>query len=345
MIVLDIGNEAVKILAGEKRSLQYFDDYDTPENRFAALSGALKELNITADNVILVLPADILKGRIVSETFERENPKRIIDKKEEEKIYQIVLQRAKEEISRIFSHDLGILRKDLRIVNIRTTEMLIDGYEVPTLQKYEGENLIFRLFAYFLSEYHLKEIDWLCQKAGIKNKKIVHAAEGQLSQLSGEADGIFLDVGGETTQIFLTKNGKLQGIGEFGMGGKIFSQTISEKLGLREKDARIFKEKYAKNELTPESSRRLKEMLYFPQRAWFENLKAKLKEIKESGLFPSNIILFGGASLLPEIKEILKEGQWGNIAFSEKRPQVKILKSPQFAPALLISTYYGKKDY
>lgn len=356
--VLDIGSEAVKAIVFERELektqilesyLQYFDDYDILERRILAVKDVLRRFDRKPESVILGLSSDILKARVILQAFARENPSKIINKKERETIYHTVFKKAKEEISRIFSQKMGILPPDIKIVNIRITEMMIDGYEVPFLGEYAGKNLFFKVLVSFLPEYHVKEIDKICQAAGFKNKKIVHEAELSFKKFGDWGDGILLDVGGETTQIFLTKNRRLEQVNEFGGGGKIFSQAISKKLGLGEKDARIFKEKYAQKELTLESSHRLREILYFPAREWFENLKAKLKEMKEIGLFSKNILLFGGASQLPEIREILEQGDWGNISFADAKPEVKIFKNPQFFPALLISSYIvinnAKKDY
>jgi cell division ATPase FtsA len=346
-LVFDIGTEALKVIVLKRQEkepeisenyLHYFDDDDIIYGKLAALQKIGQRFSGRSDNVVFGLPADICRGRVLWQTFERKNPKQIIDEKEERVIHRAVFEKAKEEISHNFWQKFGILPQDLKIVNIKVIETMIDGYQVPTLQKYDGEKLVFRIWASFLPEHYFKEFDGIFQTAGFKNRKIVHQAEGLTSEFGAWLNGIFLDVGGEATQIFLTYNGKLSAATEFGMGGKIFSETISEKLGLREKDARIFKQKYAQNQLTLESSQRVKEIFYFPQRSWFENLKAKLKEIKDTGLFPSSITLFGGTSLLPEIKEVLEEGDWGNIVFVDTKPEVKISKDPQFLPALLMSS-------
>ena len=342
MVVLDVGTEAVKVISGEKRLLQYLDDYDAPENYSRAVDWAFRGFANKPEKIILGLPANALRARIVFQKFERKNPKRVIDEKEERAIHQAVSKKAEEEVSRIFSSILGILPKDIRIVNIKIIESIIDGYEVPGLRSYGGKNLEFRILASFSSG--LGEVERVVQKKAA-NIKLVHGAEGLILALGDYPEGIFLDVGGEATQIFLASGGKLIGLNEFDIGGKFFSEAISEKLGLREKDARIFKEKYGKKELTLESSLRVKELFYFPQRAWFESLKARLKETKESCLFSSNIILFGGGSQLPEIREILQEGDWGNISFADRKPKVEILKDPQFVPASLIASYYAKKNY
>jgi cell division ATPase FtsA len=201
-----------------------------------------------------------------------------------------------------------------------------------------------------LARKYLEEIGNIFQTLGFEEKKVFHEVEGLIPYFEENPDGIFLDVGGEISQIFLVRDGRLENIDEFEIGGKFFSQILSEKLGLREQEARILKERYSKKELSKESSERIKEIFWPPTQDWFKNLKSKLKEIKSSSLVWQNIILFGGGSQLADIKEILKEGNWEDFSI-ERKPNVKSLlpfdfkiiadktknlNNPQYTPSLLL---------
>ena len=342
-MVLDFGTEAVKVLLQGRRFLKYFDDYDYPGALFRTIELVFSGFEKKPEQVLLSLPPNVLKARIVSQVFKRKALQKVISKKEEKEIEDAVLQRAKKETAHNFSQVSGILPEHIRFVSLRILDrgVKIDGYEVPRLEGYDGKILEFSVLAVFLpgSSTEIERI--LRQKTA--DFKIVHTAEGLMKLIKDYPDGIFLDVGGQT-QIFLARGRKLEVAGDLGFGGKIFSETISERLGLREKDARLFKERYSNKELSHESSSKIKEMFYFPARVWFENLKAKLKETQGGLLFPSNIFLFGGGCQLPEIKEILETGKWGNIAFFDAKPKVKILNDPQFLTSLLLKSY-AQKSY
>ena len=374
-LLLDIGTEAVKALVlqknGEKihilsKSLEYFDNYGVFDSRNFERDILKKTIlktfrNLTPGDlkgktnlsVFLGLPPDILKVRVVSQILKREKPEKIIDEKEEKAIRLEASEQAKKKISQTYSQDSGILPQDLQFINLKILEIKIDGYRISGLRGYNGEKLDFRILTTFLPESYLKEIENICQEVDLKNKEIIHEAEGLTSHFRDNPDGIFLDVGGATTQIFLVKAGRLEAVSEFEAGGKIFSQALSEKLGFKEQDSRIFKEKYSKRELSEESSERIKEILYFSFQTWFENLKSKLKEMRESTLLPSNIILFGGGSKLPEFKEILKAGPWENLLLDPKpnleifqpanlkifEQEIKSFDYAQYIPSLLI--YYA----
>ncbi|XOB41613.1 MAG: cell division FtsA domain-containing protein [Candidatus Nealsonbacteria bacterium] len=325
---------------------------------------------------LLELPANILKGRIAFQSFKRKNSQSIIDKKEKEVIYQKILSKAQNEISQIFATESGILPKDVHFINLKILEIKIDGYVVPVLQGYDGKNLDFRILAIFLPKYYLENIkkiiqaliptdfyrDKYIQEDFTKNEEgleILHLAEALPYFFTRRVvDGIFLDVGGNLTQIFLVNNGKLNNVDEFEIGGKTFSQALSQSLGIEISEARVLKENYSKGELSEEVRKRVREIFSQSLGDWFKNLKLKLKTQsifgrgRKSGgvLLPSTFFLFGGGSQLPEIQEILEEGNWEDFSFFTP-PKVKFiypndlrnieditkkLNSPQDIPALLL---------
>jgi len=367
-LLLDIGNEAVKAQIFQEKdynppttsspfsfhskrapkkittlgnSLEYLDYYGMPDVRNSERDILEKVILKTFRNlglqnlrlkfdifVLLGLPADILRTRVISQNFKRGEPKKIIDEKEEKEIFQKIIDEARKKACRIYSENSGILPEDLQFVSSKINGIKIDGYEVPVLQKYSGRNLDFKILTAILPKYYLKEIEDICQTTGLHDRKIVHEIEALIPYFKEKPDGIFLDVGGEKTQIFLVKSSKPEATEEFETGGKTFSRALSEKLGLRLPEARILKERYSRKELSMESMERIKEILYPVCQTWFKNLKLKLKEMKPEGFLPRNIVLFGEGGRLPEISEILEKGNWNDF-FLNLKPNIKNLNNSQ----------------
>ena len=325
-------------------------------------------------SIILGLPAHILKARVIRQSLKREESKKIIiDEKEEKEIFQKVLEKAKKNICQIYSEQSGILPEDIQFINLEILEIKIDGYLVPAIQKYEGKTLDFIILATFLPNHYLKKIKNIIESLGLTIQAVIQNAQGLNFYIDKTADKIFLDIGGTITQVFLVKGGVLEKIDEFPIGGQIFSKAISERLGLREAEARILKERYSKRELSKESSERIKEIIWFPSQVWFRNLKLKLKEMTARHPLPLNIVLFGGGSQLPDVQDILKKGEWESVSsggkievqffcpgkedkssflpFANARVKeeiqegIKILNSPQQISLLLMSYAKIKKAY
>jgi len=373
-LVLDVGTEAVKGLICKKEnskmvvlgaSTQYFERYGVFDGRDFETDVIKRAILKTIKQgweklpVLVGLPPNILKGRIVWKFFKRDNPKKKISKGEQELIYQQVFKEAQKEIFQRFTKEFGILAGDIQWITQKILEIKIDGYPVSELQGYDGKDLDIKILATFLQKYYFENIKKIFEDLQLKIFKIIHLAES-LPLVSGDkiGDGIFLDVGGQTTQIFLVKGDNLEQVNEFGTGGKVFSQELSEILGIDEESARTLKERYANKLLSSGGEKRIKEMFLEEKRTWYKDLKQSLPR----EFFPSTIFLFGGGSLLPEIQEVLKEngirvkfiypkdlkdidpvrGYKDKVRAQDKRTSngvedtIKNLKSPQYIPSLLI---------
>ena len=359
-------------------SIQYFDKYGPFKERdfndelirktvFKAMENAYQDFILFSEKgkrnfkedwkkwkISLSLPPTVFKGRISRQVIKRNNPKTIISRKEKNYFLERIIEETKKEIAQRFSRESGILSRDISWVCQKIIEIKIDGYLVPKLQGYKGKYLEFKVLSTFLPRYYFCHLKKIFEKSHLKISKIVHIAENLPSLWKDKKiNGLFLDVGGEFTQIFLVKTGLLEEINEFGVGGKIFSQKLSETLGIEENLARELKERYAQKLLSKETSERIEEMFLQEKREWHENLKTKIKEMVFPELSPPDIFLFGGGSLLPEIQRVLKENK--NVeflsgptfnrnelnfvypkSFENIDDLTKKLKGPQSVPSLLL---------
>lgn len=371
-LALDVGTESVKTILFKRKdckiivlrnSLQYlnqfriFDGQDLEINLIKnviskTITDNQKETGIKINSVLLGLPANILKARIDFYSLTRKNPKEIISETERNIILQQTLNETKENISQKFKNESGILPKDIHFICLKIIETKIDGYKVQKLDGYKGKKLDFTILVTFLPKYYFENIEKTIKNLNLKNFEIVHPAQN-LINIFEKTNAIFIDIGGELSQFFLVNKGKLENINDFDIGGKTFSRTLSEKLGLEEDGAKILKERYVKKELSEEVRKRIREFLFPEIKNWFYELKSKLENTKP--VLPSNIFLFGGGSLIPEIEEILEGGDWGDIVFFLS-PEIKLimpkdlkniedktknLNSPQFIPTLLLC-YHGQ---
>jgi len=359
-LVLDIGTEAVKILVCRKynskiiiskAATQYFEKYGVFNGKIFEVNvikksvlKAIKEVQSQAQDlkklpVLLTLGPNILKARVSLQSFKQDEwSKTKISKTQEKAIFQKVLKKAQEEIYQRFSKESGILSKDIEMINLRILEMKINGYSVSKLQGYIGKDLEIRVLATFLLKEYLESIKRIFADLELKIFKIVHLAESLSFTFFDEKvkDGVFFDVGGEISQFFLVKRGSLEQIDELGVGGKAFSEKLSDVLGIDEESARILKERYANKLLSREVRQRIREILLLEKRTWKKDLELKIGRISSS-----NIQLFGGASLLPEIQEFLSGDKIIYPKdFKNIKDETKSLKSPQYIPCLL-TCYYG----
>lgn len=331
-LVLDIGTEAVKALSCQKenngkikvlgRSLEYFEKFGVFEGKDfdalimkKAIFKAIEKIHQKKAEILLSLPPNIFKARITKPIFIKERPKEKISRKEQSIILNQVFEKAQKRIAQKFAKDFGILENDIQWIAFKILDIKIEGYPVKNLKSYEGKELEFKILVTFLPKYYFENIEKIFQELGWKISKIIHLAEVISAAFKNKiSDGVFIDIGGNVSQILILRNEQLTEIREINQGGEFFTQELSQTLGIDKESARILKERYSRGELSQGSTERIRELFSQEKRIWRqENLVH---------LFSSPIFLFGGGSLLPEIKKSF--------------PGAKVFKNPQYTPALLL---------
>jgi len=293
--------------------------------------------------ILLTLPSNILKARVVRQSFSREASKKKISKKEEKEIKNCIFEASKKEISRKYAQEFGIMEGDIKWISLKITEIKIDGYRVPSFSGCQGKRLDFKIFVSFLPSHYFNNMERLIVPLNLKILKTVHIAESLpfLSKMR-RMDGLFLDIGGEMTQIFEFKNGQVQWVDEFKKGGNDFIENLSQRLGVDEDTARSLERQYSEGSLSPEVSERIKEIFFSDKKIWYDDLKKRLDKVN---LKPFVIFIFGGGSFISDFQNVLKENP-----FLPSPPKIDFiyledledvidttrgLDSPQYIPSLL----------
>ncbi len=375
--VLDIGNEAVKTLIIERDGnriavlgvgMRYFDSYGSSGGSDSAetilkkaisksIEEALQRFSIASKNkvenqwkkwpVFIGLPPDMLKARISRYYYERAKPEEKISKSEEVIICRKCLESIKNEISNEFAKDAGILVDDIHWVGFEISKKIIDGYAPGNIIGVNGRKLEFNVLAIFMGEYYYKNIERILASIGLRILRMIHISENFFSlPISEKSNSALFDIGGDVVQLFLTRNGFLEKINEFKLGGRIFTEKLSDVLGISEESARILKEKYSNNTLNSKSAERVKEIFSHDKSYWKRDLELGLKKIGCNSHSFDDIFIFGGAGSMPEVREVFSS-MVGD-PFCEAKiiypksisgfdDYTKILDSSQYAPCLMIA--------
>src|SRR4030042_44640 len=272
-LALDIGTEAIKalifkrekekniILGADLKEYYRLGIQDGLDLEKETMKGAILEVVNEAKNQAKIKtkdhitlwrpPGSILKERIVFNYFRRENPKKIISREEDGEIYKKIINQAQQEISQEIFQKFGILPQDLHFIDCRILQRKIDGYQVNQLTGFSGQELVSRILLTFMPRNYLEEIRRVAKDLNLNNSRLVPEAESLFLAFFGQkVTGIFLDIGGRSTQIFLVRNGQLKALNDFEMGGDIFSQKLSHTLGIDEVQAEELKIRYTQRVLS-----------------------------------------------------------------------------------------------
>jgi len=342
-LIFDVGSSGVKGLILEKegrkkivkgfasKSFEKFGIFQTAAFEKELLKKTISEVikNLESSDqtltkkriskVLKLIAVDpkILKGRITNVPLKKINSEKVIDREEERIILDLILKEAQKKVAQKFKENYQIAPSEIQVLKKEIIETKISGYKVSSILGQKGKIFDFRVLVIFTLKNYL-EIFNLIKKSLIFGKAIfVHEVEGLISWLKDRKNfsGTFIDIGSRFTQIFLIKGGLLKWMGEFEVGGDIFTEAISKNLGLTQKEAEDLKLRFSKGELSSGSKKIIGGILAQPLNFWFNKLKQELEEYDDKihFVFPQDFYLFGGGSLLPGIKRILRNGNWDNL--------------------------------
>jgi cell division protein FtsA len=143
---------------------------------------------------------------------------------------------------------------------------------------------------------------------------------------AGEFNAIFIDIGGGTTDIAVVTNGGLLGTKMFAIGGRSYTKRLAQVLNVPFGRAEEIKLAYSSKLLKEKSEKIVRDALYADANVWRSGVELALAEFSNADLLPSRILLCGGGSALPEIKEVLSDSDWYKDLPFSKKPSISFIK-------------------
>lgn len=349
-VSLDIGTEFVKalifriedgkgIVVGTGRQRQRLGDMHggtvtdiagVVENCEKALDRAEEMAGILAQQCIIGIAGELVKGTTTTVHYERLKPEVKIDLAELKNIVNKVQFKAFDAAREQLAWETGYQAIDVKLVNASIVDVKIDGYRVTNPVGFQGKDVSIGIFNAFAPMVHSGALQTVAADLGLDLVSI--AAEPYAVAKSvgvdeaGEFNAIFIDIGGGTSDIAVVRNGGLEGTKMFAIGGRSFTKRLSQVLNVPFAKAEEIKIAYAKDMLEDKSKKIVKEALELDAEVWLSGVELSLSEFSDIDLLPSRIMLCGGGAALPEIKKVLEGSDWyKNLPFARK-PKISFIK-------------------
>lgn len=353
---LDIGTEFVKVLVfkigeggkahvvGWGRQRQKLGDMQggtvtdiggVVENCAKALDAAEEMAGQVAGSCVIGIAGELVKGTTTTVHYERLKPNIKIDYNELKNIVNKIQIRVFEEARKQLAWETGHEEIDVKLVNASIVDVKIDGYRVTNPIGFQGKEVSVGVFNAFAPMVHLGALQSVA--ADLDLDLITIAAEPYAVARSfgaheaGEFNAIFADVGGGTTDIAVVSNGGLEGTRMFAIGGRSFTKRLASNLNVPFARAEEIKIAYSEGLLKKKSEKIVRDALYSDAGVWRSGVELALSEFSDLDLLPNRVLLCGGGSVLPEVKEVLSEVGWyKGLAFS-KKPSIHFINPSDIA--------------
>jgi cell division protein FtsA len=351
-LALDIGTEVVKALVfkldvhdkkgiiigvgrekqdrGNMHSGAISDIHGVIQSCQKAIDRAQKHANVTnVSPTVMGVAGELVKGTTTTVHYERSNPQERIDMPELKEIIQRVQWKTFERIREQVEWEIG-RSADVKLINAAIVDVRIDGYRVTNPLNFQGKSLSISVFNAYAPMMHLGAVDTIADALNLELIRVaaepyaVSASVGYEDIL--DFNGIFIDIGGGTTDIAVVRNGGLEGTKMFALGGRAFSKRLAQALRIPFEEAEVLKMKYAYGKLPHNVAEQFSRILMQDSQVWLGGVELSLMEFAEKDLLPANIYLCGGGSALPEIGQVLMSEAWAKKLPFTKRPRVNFLQ-------------------
>jgi cell division protein FtsA len=347
---LDIGTEYIKALVvkregrngvvlGVSRQRQDFNDMQggVPSNIQGiidrcdrAMSQAEDMCDTIPGQAVIGIAGEQVKGFSTSITVPRADPTLKINETELMQTLQLVQKRALREAQHAMSLELGVPDVDVKLINSAVTSVRIDGYSVNNPLDFQGKQMVITIFNTFAPLTHVGALQTIASELDLE--LVATVAEPYAMARCAATDevytfgGIFIDIGGGTTDIALIRNGGIEGTRMFPIGGRVFTKKLASRFGISFADAEAVKLRHSRGELPPEHAQKVHAVLSRDAEVLVEGVALTLQEMSKGDRLPTAIYLAGGGSALPEVKEQLKAFPWEEKLPFARTPAVTALR-------------------
>jgi cell division protein FtsA len=137
--------------------------------------------------------------------------------------------------------------------------------------------------------------------------------------------GVFIDIGGGTTDIAVVEQGAIVGTKMFAFGGRVFTKRIEKELGVDYAKAEELKIDYSDQKLGAAEEKQVKLAVAKDMPVWLDGVELSLAGFDDVQEYPSQFYLCGGGALLPEVQQKLLAHPWLQVLPFGKFPKVQYL--------------------
>src|SRR5437867_11346730 len=262
---LDIGTEYIKALVvkregrngvvlGASRQRQELADMQggVPSDIQGIIDSCDKAMSQAEDmcdtipgQAVIGIAGEQVKGFSTSVTVPRADPNLKINEVELLQTLQLVQRRALREARHAMSLELGVADVSVKLINSAITSVRIDGFVINNPIDFQGKQMVITVFNTFAPLTHVGALQTIATELDLE--LIATVAEPYAMARCAATDevydfgGIFIDIGGGTTDIALIRNGGIEGTRMFHIGGRDLIEKLSTSFGISFSQSRPYK--------------------------------------------------------------------------------------------------------
>lgn len=326
-IIKGIGK--VRQRLGDMQSSVVTDIASVVHNCQEAIHMATQEAGLKPNQLVMGIAGEFVKGATSTITYRREEADAKINLSELRNIVHKLQWRAFAEVRKQLSDETGHPEIDVKLVNTAIVDVRIDGYKVTNPLGFQGKEVQMSIFNSFAPLAHFGAIQSIADDLDLDLLSIVsepYALSRCMDFEDGDLSAIFIDVGGGTTDIAVVSNGSVAGTKMYAIGGRTFTKRLSVELNISFMEAEKLKVAYTSDKLEQKSRKIVTDIINNDVEIWLEGIVLALSEFKNVDVLPSKILLSGGGTHLPEIRDALNNRKWHKKLPFGRTPEARFIQ-------------------
>lgn len=287
------------------------------------------EAGLYPTQMVMGIAGEFVKGATSTIKYKREEHDAKINLSELRNIVHKLQWRAFAEVRKQLSEETGYPEIDVKLVNTAIVDVRIDGYKVTNPLGFQGKEVQMSIFNSFAPLVHFSALQSIADELELDLLSIISEPYALSRCLDFEDGGnmsaIFIDVGGGTTDIAVVSNGSVVGTKMYAIGGRTFTKRLAVELNISFQEAEKLKISYTADKLEQKSKKIISDIIRDDTEIWLEGVILALSEFKDLDVLPSKILLCGGGTHLPEIKDALNNTKWYKKLHFARTPQASFI--------------------
>ena len=352
LLSLDIGTEVMKGLLFSMSNLgvDIWSSYQVTQQTHAMRSGVILNQDTVLENarlcvqklvekldpdevptkMVLGMAGELVNGISIRVSYDRgRDANRKITEPEAnsvvENVISDILTKGKGELAK----RLDTTEDNVEVLQITVTGMFADGLKVDTVVGLASEEIVLNLYASFAPKTYVAKLREISQALDLEIASIVTQPFAVSRSFAGSWDsqfsGIFIDIGGGTTDVALVQNGDTIQTQMYAFGGRAFTKKIAQAMDVSYNIAEGRKIKYSTGELPQDLRDEVRRLLAPDVQLWLDALVVAMEEFENVPEFPAQFFLCGGGAMLPDLKEAILSYPWHKHLPFKRLPKVLLV--------------------
>ena len=283
-----------------------------------------------ADQVVVGIAGELVKGNTTTVHYTRKNPNKPISEAEMNDIIKKVQVNSGEVAKKMVALETGNDNIEVRLINSAIVSLTIDGYKVMNPVGFKGSDVAILIYTAFAPLIHVAAIEKVCAELNLDLLAVAVEPFAVCRACLGDDpdssfSGIVMDIGGGTTDIAVVDDGGVEGTKMFSIGGRSFTHQIAEALGCDFDTAEEKKLQFDTGELDDREKAKIETAISKNISVWLTGVEVALEEFESFGSLPRNVMLCGGGASLSTIQETLATSDWYESLPFSRRPVIHLI--------------------